>query len=71
MILENLKRPELQEKLKGAKTPEELLALARDEGVELSDAELEGVAGGGFWDCGDNFCADYRGDELDNDPSWN
>ena len=66
MNLEGLRKPEFQEKLKGAKTPEELLALARDEGVELTDAELEGVAGGS-WD----FCADYRGDELDQDPGWN
>ena len=28
------------------KTPEEALALAREEGYELSDEELEGVTGG-------------------------
>ena len=66
MNLEDLKSPEIQEKLKAAKSPEELLALAREEGCELTDAELEGVAGGS-WD----FCADYLGDELDQDPGWN
>ena len=50
--------PELQKKAKACKSPEELLALAKAEGYELSDAELEQVAGGGFWDdCGDQ-CLD-------------
>ena len=57
MNLEGLRNPELQEKLKAAKTPEELLALTREEGCELTDAQLESVAGGS-WD----FCADYLGD---------
>ena len=43
--------PELQKKAKACATPEELLALAKTEGYELSDAELEQVAGG-FWDDG-------------------
>ena len=35
-----------------AKTPEEVLALARQEGYELTDEQLEAVAGGDeFW-CG-------------------
>ena len=42
--------PEQQEKAKACKTPEELLELARAEGVELSDEQLEGVAGGGWGD---------------------
>ena len=46
MDFEDLKKPELQEKLKSAKTPEELLAIVRDEGYELSDADLEQIAGG-------------------------
>ena len=40
--------PEQMEKVKGCKTPEEILALAQDEGYELNDEELEGVSGG--WD---------------------
>lgn len=35
--------PELQAKVKNCKTPEELLTLAREEGYELSDEELEAV----------------------------
>ena len=31
-------------------TPEEILELAKEEGYELSDAELESVSGGD-WDC--------------------
>ena len=52
MNFEDLKNPELQEKLKAVKTPEELLAITKKEGFELSDAQLEGVAGGG-WVCDD------------------
>ena len=71
MELDELKDPALQGKLRGAKSPEELLAVAREEGCELSDAALESVAGGSFWDCSDNICGDYRGPELDPDPGWN
>ncbi len=46
MNFEELKNPKLQEKLKSAKTPEEMLALAREEGFELTDEELEGISGG-------------------------
>lgn len=38
--------PEQRAKFKNAKTPEEVLELAREEGYELSDDELEGVSGG-------------------------
>lgn len=38
--------PEHQEKIKTAKTREELEAIAADGGFELSDEILEGVAGG-------------------------
>ncbi|MBQ9068601.1 MAG: Nif11 family protein [Eggerthellaceae bacterium] len=40
--------PEQQEKAKAAKSPEEIIALAKEEGYELSDSELEAVSGG--WD---------------------
>ncbi|MBR2834645.1 MAG: Nif11-like leader peptide family natural product precursor [Coriobacteriales bacterium] len=44
--------PELQEKARACKTPEELLALAQEEGYELSDDELASIAGGKKWyDC--------------------
>ncbi len=43
--------PELQEKARACKTPEELLALAKEEGVELTEEQLEAVAGGRAWYC--------------------
>ena len=46
MNFEDLRNPELQEKLKSAKSVEELLALAKEQGVELSDEQLEAVSGG-------------------------
>ena len=49
MNFEDLKNPEFQEKLKRAKTPEGILALAKEEGVEVPDELLEEVAGGQEW----------------------
>jgi len=41
---------ELKDKAKACETPEELLALAADEGITLSDSELDQIAGGkGKW----------------------
>ena len=44
---------EQKKKIEAAKTPEELLILAKESGYELSPEQLEGVAGGDeCWDCG-------------------
>ena len=51
MDFEDLKDPKLQEKLKSAKTAEDILALAKEEGYELSDGQLESISGG--WSCDD------------------
>ena len=54
--------PELREKAMACKTPEKLIALAKAEGYELTDEQLEAVAGGTEWclsfahDCGDYNC---------------
>ena len=47
--------PEQRARAKQCKTPEELLALAKEEGYELTDDELEGISGG-FW----NDCDPYN-----------
>lgn len=49
MNFEDLKNPELQEKLRSAKTPEDILALAKEEGFELNDEQLESLSGGEHW----------------------
>lgn len=58
--------PEQQEKVLNARTPEEIVALAKEEGYELSDEELDGIAGGMMW--GDvcvgvacKVCRGYKG----------
>lgn len=38
--------PEQQDKAKACHTHEELLALAKEEGYELSDGDLEAISGG-------------------------
>lgn len=44
--MENKFTPELIEKAKQAKSPEELTALAKENGVELTEEDLNGVSGG-------------------------
>lgn len=41
--------PELQEKAKACETPEEFIALAKEEGIELSEDQLESLSGGADW----------------------
>lgn len=52
--------PELIEKAKACKTDKELFELAREEGIELSDADLEAVSGGSWGECNDQTCKGYR-----------
>ena len=55
--MDNNFTPELIEKAKSAKTPEELMSLAKENGIEqtgeLSDSELDNVSGG----CGGGYDA--------------
>lgn len=46
MKFDEIKDPELQQKLKLAKTPEDVLEIAKDQGVELSLDELDAASGG-------------------------
>ena len=50
--------PEQQAKVKACKTAEDVVALAEEEGYELSEAELEAVSGGMDWDCAIQSSAD-------------
>ena len=63
-FLEKVKNdPSLQEKLKSAKSPEDVVGIAKEHGHEftadkfsqLSEEELEGVAGGGGRCCAARF----------------
>ena len=50
---------EAKARLKGCETPEEMLALAQEEGYELTDEQLEGISGGWGGKCeGYNYCFD-------------
>ena len=50
---------EQKKKFENCKTPEELLALAKDEGFELTDDQLEALSGGGsIWGgCSHSSCS--------------
>ncbi|MBQ9003794.1 MAG: Nif11-like leader peptide family natural product precursor [Eggerthellaceae bacterium] len=52
---------EQKEKIIACKTPEELIELAKDEGYELTDAQLESISGGGWSSpsCGDDTAWTY------------
>lgn len=66
-LLKGLNKEQI-EKLKACKNNEEVLALAKEEGIELTDEQLEAVSGGNCMDfdcpkCGGtidyNSCDDY------------
>ena len=45
MKLEDL-TAELKEKAIACKTPDDIITLAKEEGIDLTDEQLEGIAGG-------------------------
>ena len=51
-----------KQRLRESTTPEEMLAAASEEGVELTDEVLEAVSGGA-WSCSD-YCQDVNGGEI-------
>ena len=52
---------EQKEKVKACKTADELVALAQAEGVELSDEQLQSIAGGdSFWCPTATSCPNYE-----------
>ena len=48
MELNNLTE-EQKERARACQTPEEILALAKEEGIELADEQLEAISGGKKW----------------------
>ena len=59
--------PEMQDKAKACKTPDEVLAQAKEEGYELSDEELEQIAGGAWGQAKCPNCGStdiYRKDDI-------
>lgn len=53
--------PEQKEKALACKTPEELLALAKQEGYDLSEEQLEDISGGAWGGCTERIwkCSSY------------
>ena len=43
--------PEQMEKARACKSPEELVELANSEGIELTDEQLNAIAGGAWYNC--------------------
>lgn len=56
MNIDDLKDPEFQGKLKEADGSSQLVELFKEEGVELSDRELENIAGGAWGSSGSPQC---------------
>ena len=52
---------EQKKMVEAARSPEELLSLAKEAGYELTQEQLDAVAGGGcgkfkqFWECADDY----------------
>ena len=63
--------PELLRKARARKTPEELRALAEEEGYELTQEQLESIAGGG-WSGGAGVYVEcwYCGERISPDEDW-
>ena len=45
---------EMKAKVTSCKTAEELMELARSEGIELTDEQLDAISGGYEWICDEN-----------------
>ena len=53
--------PELRKKAKECTSPDELIALAKEEGYKLSDQDLQAVSGGSWDSCGsDGGCSEIK-----------
>ena len=43
--------PEQMEKARACKSADDLIELAKTEGIELNDDQLDAIAGGSWYDC--------------------
>ena len=43
--------PEQMEKARACKNPDDLVELAKSEGIELTDEQLDAIAGGTWYNC--------------------
>ena len=43
--------PEQMEKARACKSADDLIELAKSEGIELNDDQLDAIAGGSWYDC--------------------
>ena len=43
--------PDLKERARACTTPEELMSLAAESGIDLSEEELSSISGGTSWSC--------------------
>lgn len=50
--------PEIKAKLQECKTADDIAALAKSEGYDLSDEELEAISGG-TWGCNNRICSEF------------
>ena len=57
--------PEMHKKARECKTPEEVLSLAREQGFELSDEQLQAVSAGAKWRCEGETCSSFTPCPLD------
>ena len=61
MNFEDLKNPEFQEKLMACQSADELVRLAGESSVELSNEQLEAVSGSFDWSCPEASCTSMCG----------
>ena len=59
MDLSNLS-DEFKTKALNCKTTEELYELVQNEGIELTDEQLDAISGGLDWDCVYDDCTNYK-----------
>ena len=55
---------DLKKKAMECRTAEELMSLAKTEGIELTDEQLDAISGGFEWICDEDTCEEYYDQQL-------